>query len=243
MKAQIITPDFGKHNENLNAAIDRMDKAGYYRDLSTIIIVPALGSIPTKAVASWWNMFHPPNQKTIKMFAVGMEVGEAYSQTIQAILDHPDLSQYKYILTIEHDNIVPADLHPKLVEQMEEHPEFDAIGAIYFTKGEGGVPQIWGDPKDPIINFRPMLPVAGQLVECCGTGMGATLFKTSMFKDEKMRKPWFKTTADTTNGCFTQDLYFWMDARKNGHRCAIDCSILVGHYDLEGKFGQPDMTW
>ena len=43
------------------------------------------------------------------MFAVGMEVGEAYSQAIEAILAHPDLSKFKYILTMEHDNIPPPD--------------------------------------------------------------------------------------------------------------------------------------
>jgi predicted lipoprotein with Yx(FWY)xxD motif len=35
-----------------------------------------------------------------------------------------------------------------------------------------------------------------------------------------------------------QDLYFWNDARKYGHRCAIDCSVLVGHYD-----STTDITW
>lgn len=62
-----------------------------------------------------------------------------------------------------------------------------------------------------------------------------------MFRDPDLRKPWFKT--QTENGCATQDLYFWADARKNGYRCAVDCSVLVGHYDLEGKFGPPDMVW
>jgi hypothetical protein len=63
-----------------------------------------------------------------------------------------------------------------------------------------------------------------------------------MFKDPRLRRPWFKTTADKT-GVGTQDLYFWSDARKYGYKCAIDCSVKVGHYDLEGKFGQPDMMY
>jgi hypothetical protein len=51
-----------------------------------------------------------------------------------------------------------------------------------------------------------------------------------MFKDKKLRKPWFKTQAGA-EGVGTQDLYFWNDARSHGYRCAIDCSVLVGHYD------------
>ena len=58
-----------------------------------------------------------------------------------------------------------------------------------------------------------------------------------MFKDERLRKPWFKTTADNS-GVGTQDLYFWTDAKKNGYRCAVDCSVTVGHYDVEN-----DITW
>jgi len=99
------------------------------------------------------------------------------------------------------------------------------------------VAQIWGDPKDAL-NFRPQLPDPnGGLVECCGTGMGFNLWRLQMFKDPKLRRPWFKTIADAT-GVGTQDLYFWSDARKKGYRCAVDCSVKIGHYEKE-----TDVTW
>ena len=189
-----------------------------------------------------WNMAFPPNNGVVRILALGMEVGDAYSSAIENVLAHPDLSQWEYILTIEHDNAPPPDGVIKLVEQMEAHPEFSCIGGLYFTKGAGGCAQIWGDPKDMPLNFRPQVPDPnGGLVECCGTGMGFNLWRMSMFKDEKLRRPWFATQVK--NGVSTQDLYFWADARKHGYRCAIDCSIKVGHYDLKGDFGQPDMMW
>ena len=46
---------------------------------------------------------------------------------------------------------------------------------LEFVAYEGGVAQIWGDPKDYLLNFRPQPPIPGQLVECCGTGMGSML--------------------------------------------------------------------
>jgi hypothetical protein len=242
MKPQILAPDYGKHNDMLEESIKRLDYQGSYKDLSTIVLVPGFGTMPTKCVASWMNMFSPPNGKLYRMWAVGMEVGEAFTQSIEAILAHPDLSKFKYLLTLEHDNVPPPDGLVKLLARMEAHPEFSCIGGLYWTKGDGGVPQIWGDPKDSIINFRPQVPVPGQLVECCGTGMGFNLFRLDMFKDDRLRRPWFKTQADA-GGVGTQDLYFWGDARKYGYRCAIDCDVLVGHYDLEGKFGPPDTTW
>jgi len=233
----------GAHNADLTQTVSRLTAEGSYKDMSCIMIVPCFGSIPTKAVASWLNLYSPPNAKFTRIFAVGMEVGVAFSSAIESILAHPDLSKWKYILTLEHDNIPPPDGIVKLLAQMEKHPEYACIGGLYFTQGPGGCAQIWGDPKDPVLNFRPQLPDPnGGLVECCGTGMGFNVWRLDMFKDEKLRKPWFHT--QTEGGVGTQDLYFWSDARKHGYRCAIDCSVKVGHYDLEGKRGGiPDMVW
>lgn len=92
------------------------------------------------------------------------------------------------------------------------------------------------------MNFRPQLPDPnGGLVECCGTGMGFNLWRLSMFRDERLRKPWFKT--QTENGVSTQDLYAWTDFRKYGYRAAIACDVKVGHFDLKGDFGPADFTW
>lgn len=244
MKPQFIAPsDPGKHNSDMEATIARVRAAGSWRKLDTIILVPAAGTIPTKVVASWLNMYSPPNNQIYRMFAVGLEVGEAYSQAIEAILAHPDLSKFKYLLTLEHDNIPPPDGLIKLQERMEspEGKDFDCVGAAYWTKGPGGCLQAWGDPRDPVNNFRPMIPVPGQLVECCGTGMGMNLWRLDMFKDGDLRRPWFKT--QTEGGVATQDLAFWSDARRHGYRCAVDCAVLCGHYDYEGKFGPADTVW
>lgn len=231
MKPQIVVQDFaGHHNSQPDATRARLIKGATWKKQRVIVILPAGASIPAKAALSHWNLAFPPNNGVIRILAQGMEVGDAYSSTIDQILAHPDLSTWEYILTIEHDNLPPSDGVIALIQQMEAHPEFVCIGGLYFTKGEGGVAQIWGDPKDPVLNFRPQVPVQGQLVECCGTGMGFNLWRLSMFKDQRLRKPWFKTIAGK-EGVGTQDLYAWSDFRKYGYRCAIDCSVLVGHYD------------
>jgi hypothetical protein len=229
--------EVGKHNADLEASSTRILESGSWKDMSTVWVFPAGKTIPTKVVLSWLNMIGPPNGRLFKIATIGMEVGEAYTDAIKQILANPVLAACKYLLTVEHDNIPPSDGLVKLQKQMEAHPEFACIGGLYWTKGPDGVPQIWGDPKDPITNFRPQVPRTGQLVECCGTGMGFNLWRMDLFKDSRLRQPWFKTIADET-GAATQDLYFWGDARKYGYRCAIDCSILVGHYDVEG-----DIVW
>ncbi len=259
--------DGGRHNANLEETVSRLDRESSWRDLSTVMITPTAvavdlsglaieekdqlqkllnkaniklsGGIPPRVVASWESMMVPPNNRFVRLMAVGMEVGEAYSRCIESILAHPDLSTWKYILTREHDNAMPPDGFVQLAKRMEDHPEFAAIGGLYYTKGFSGVAQCWGDPNDHPMNFRPQKPdLNGGLVECNGTGMGFTLFRMSMFKDTKLRRPWFKTVSSREEGVGTQDLYAWGDFRKHGYRCAIDCSVKVGHYDSSS-----DIMW
>lgn len=238
---QIITfgslEGVGAHNQNLKTSVKRMEKAATWKKQRIVVILPAGKSISTKVALSHWSLIFPPNQAVIRMAAIGAEVGAAYSHAIEGILAHPELSTWEYILTIEHDNMPPSDGVLKLIEQMEAHPELSCVGGLYWTKGVGGVPQIWGDPQDPVLNYRPQIPRPGELQECCGTGMGFNLWRIAMFKDSKLRRPWFATQAGAA-GVGTQDLYFWTDARKYGYRCAIDCSVLVGHYDADA-----DKVW
>lgn len=232
MKPQITIQDFGgAHNADLGATYARLMRGASWKKQRVVLILPAGDSIPAKVALSHWNLIFPPNNGVVRILAQGQEVGEAYSSTIEYILANPELSQWEYILTIEHDNMPPQDGLLKLLERMEDHPEMACIGGLYFTKGEGGCAQIWGDVRDPVINFRPQVPdVNGGLAECYGTGMGFNLFRLDMFKDPRLRRPWFKTQKE--NGVASQDLYFWADARRYGYRCAIDCGVKVGHYDL-----------
>jgi len=221
----------GIHNLNLELARGRIIEGGSWKKQRTIALIPSAHMIPAKVALSHWNLITPPNQPFYRVLALGLEVGDAYSQAIEALVGHPELGTWEYLLTIEADNMPPPDGLLKLLKRMEAHPEFACIGGLYWTKGEGGVPQIWGDVTDPVGNYRPQAPVPGQLVECYGTGMGFNLWRLAMFKDPKLRRPFFKTRSSLEEGTGTQDLYFADDARKHGYRFAVDCDCLVGHHD------------
>ena len=230
-KPELVIQDFGgKHGLDIEKTTARLIRGASWKKQRVVVVIPAGPSIPAKVALTHWNLIFPPNNGVIRILAQGMEVGEAYSAAIEQVISHPELKDWEYLLTLEHDNTPPSDGLLKLIEKMDEHPEYSCIGGLYFTKGETGVAQIWGDPKDPVMNFRPLPPEDNELVECCGTGMGFNLWRLSMFKDEKLRKPWFKTIAGS-EGVGTQDLYAWSDFRKHGHRCAVDCSVKVGHFD------------
>lgn len=240
VKPQLVIQDLstiGRNNGAPKQTVARLSKSSTWKRQRIIVLLPTSETIASKVALSHWNLAFPPNNAVVRMLAVGMEVGEAYSQAIEQILAHPELSQWEYILTIEHDNMPPPDGVLKLLETMESNPRFTCVGGLYFTKGYGGVAQIWGDPKDPVLNFRPQVPDPnGGVIECNGTGMGFNLWRLSTFKDKKLRRPWFVTQKK--EGIATQDLYFWADAKKHGYRCAIDCSVKVGHYDLA-----QDIVW
>ena len=244
MKPQISVMDFaGAHNGNLEGVSARLIKGGSWKKQRIVVVIPAGESIPAKVALSHWNLAFSPNNGVVRILAQGMEVGEAYSTAIEGILAHPELGQWEYLCCLEHDNLVPSDGVLKLLEHLEAHPEFACISGAYWTKGPGGVFQAWGDVRDPVLNFRPQLPDPnGGLVECCGLGMGFCIFRLAMFRDEKLRRPWF-VTQKGANGVSTQDLYGWADFRKHGYRCAVACDVKVGHYDMKGEFGPPDFTW
>lgn len=227
----------GRHNLDLEASTARMIEGGTWRRQDLIVLIPSGKLIPAKAVLSWMNLVYPPNNNSVRIMTQGMEVGEAYSTAISNIIAHEQLKDFKWILTIETDNLPPPDGVLKLIKRMDDNPEYSAMSGLYWTKGEGGCAQIWGDINDPVQNYRPQPPQAGQVVECWGIGMGFALWRLEMFKDPKLRRPWFKTVAGL-EGIGTQDLYFWADARRNGYRCAVDCDVLVGHLDVK-----TDVVW
>lgn len=241
MQPQIVIPNpAGYHNEDIARSQERLFTAKSYKDLSTIIICPTRGQIPAKVVQSWMGMIRPMNQKVIgPLFAIGMEVGEAYNSMIEMIVAHPDLSHWKYILTIEEDNMPPPDGLLKLYESMDQ---YDVVGGLYWTKGEGGQPMIYGDPAVTPVNFIPQVPKTDTLQPANGLGMGFNLFKMEIFKNPAFPKPWFKTLQEFTPGVgakvYTQDLYFYENAGKLGYRFACDTRVKVGHYDVN-----MDIVW
>ncbi len=212
-----------------------------YKDSSTLIVIPTRGQIDSQVVHSWQSLISPMNQRRAIFFARGHEVGTAYNALIQMALDNPELSKWKYVLTLEDDNLVPADAHIRLLESIEAGP-FDAVGGLYFTKGEINMPMAYGDPQEyartGVLDFRPRDIVQavqqGNVVEVCGIAMGCSLYRMDLFR--KFAAPWFVTVADIIPdkgpACFTQDLSFCERAKKAGARFAVDCRVKVGHLDI-----------
>jgi hypothetical protein len=223
----------GLHNTNLEKSIERVEKSKMYKDLSTIIICPTRGLFPTRIVQSWMKLLKPMNQLVAgPIFAESMQVDEAYNSLIEYILNNDYLKKFKYILTIEEDNMPPADGLLRLYESIDE---YDVVGGLYWSKSKEAFPMLFGDPDKGLQDSKPLVPVPNTVQRANALGMGFNLFKLDMFKH--IDKPWFKTVetsnpAEGTN-VMTQDFYFYRKAGELGYKFACDNRVLVGHYSAK----------
>jgi len=223
-----------------------------YKDASTVIVIPTRGKylldgkeieglIHARVVSAWQALISPMNQKRAILFASGHEVGKSYDAMIAMILAHPELKNWKYVLTLEDDNIPPPDAHIRLLESIE-WGNYDAVSALYFTKGDVNMPMAYGDPDEyartGVLDFRPRdvreALAAGQIMKVNGLAMGCALWRMSLFRD--VPAPWYVTLNDLVPGKgvvgMTQDLSACKRWREAGKRFAVDMRVKVGHLDI-----------
>lgn len=214
----------GAHNNNPKAA-ERIIKGGTYKDLSTVWVTPTKDHRLDDQVVfqSWLTLLMPQNQKISRVCIANAEVGEAYNAAVEMMLND---GPWKYMLTVEVDNLPPRDGLLKLYETAQH---YDVVGGLYWSKGENGFPMVLGNPADPDSpdSFLPQ-PPTGDVQPCNGMGMGFTLFSMDIFR--KLPKPWFVTEPGKT-----QDCYFFERAKKAGFKFAVDGRVKVGHISFDTR--------
>lgn len=209
----------------------------------TIVMVPTRGMVHHRVVAAWQGLLSPPNQARAFFFCAGDEVGVAYNRMIERVLADPELSTWDYILTLEDDNLPPADAHIRLLESIKD-TRCDAVSGIYWTKGDYQMPMAYGDPAEyqatGRLDFRPRTPdecrralANGLTMPVNGIAMGCGLWRMGLFRE--VAAPWFVTVSDVIDGkaqTYTQDLNFCEKAVRQGKRFAVDFRVRVGHLDV-----------
>lgn len=229
MKPEIIIggDTVGQHAKELAATRRRLKAGKQYIDLSTVRVLPTRGTVPIRVMEALENLQTPMNNAFVRVNVSGMEVGDAYCQAVDIIKTH--LPQFRFMLTVEEDNLPPSDGLLKLYENIctckvlcSDH--YAIVAGLYFTKGPGGQPMIYGDPSGAF-GYQPQVPRTDQIQECNGTGMGFTLWRLDVF--EHIAKPYFETATG-----YTQDLYCMKKVREAGYRIASDNRVKVGHLDV-----------
>jgi hypothetical protein len=226
----------GRHNRDLSRSALRVYDGQSYRDQSTVCVMPCRdNTVDIKVEDAIDGLIKPMNQGFVRLNMRGFEVADAYNEALKTILANPQLSKFKFLLTVESDNLPPPDGLLRLIKHIFASC-YAGIGGLYWTKGEGGMPMIYGDPREFPINFRPLTPVADTLMECRGIAMGFTLWDLELFKDKALGPPWFETKQnyDPAKGAelATQDLAFCAKACEAGYRFAVATDVKVGHVDF-----------
>lgn len=243
-EVKIVPSSEGYHNMDPEASRDRVLKGATYRDCSTVAVVPVVNEQPLhwKVSAALKSLMVPMNNRFHLQFVEGMEVAGAYNAAVDLILGNSELSKYKFVLTVEHDNTPPPDGLLRLLETMSSGP-WAGVGGLYWTKGEGGLPMIYGDPSDPVVHFRPQVPRIEAVQECRGIAMGFTLWDMDIFRDARLGPPWFRTVQEFSpyvgvrGG--TQDLDWCSRAGALGYRFCVDTRVRVGHVQFEATRTHP----
>ena len=249
---EAVDPDFGvgisdlmQREEMLGHARLEMLPGSTFAENSTVVVTPSRDEkVHWKVARSWLNLCPPMNGFRPWLWAVGDEVGKAYTRTIQNILNDPVLSKCKYLLTLEDDNVIPPDAHILLLDTINSLPELDVVSGIYFTKGALNMPMAYGDPrsleKTGKVDFKPRdikkaarADSPGNIMEVNGVGMGCCLWKMDLFRE--IEPPWYVTVSgfvpEKGLACITQDLFFCERLRLKGKRLAVDLRVRVGHID------------
>ena len=208
-----------------------------YQDSSTVFICPTRGQVDVTVVEAWNRLVPVPNQRRHMLFMKGDEVGVAYNRALETIFNDYRLSRYKYVMTMEDDNIPPPDAHMRLLDRIQQNPEYDGIGGLYFKKEAPFQALLLGDPvrfaTTGVFDALPRDPrryiEEGALVEVNCLPMGCTIYKMDLFR--RLPKPWFATIANQ-HIRQTQDAMFCETAKWQGARFAVDCGLRVGHLDV-----------
>jgi hypothetical protein len=229
----------GFHSDKEDFSKLRLVKGASYRDCSTICLLPTrteTESLHVKVADGYKNLITPMNQKFSAIRLTGMEVADAYNHGVSQVLSHPELKDWKFLLTYESDNIPPPDGLVKLIETIYSGP-WAGVGGLYWTKGEAGMPMIYGNPKSVDTSWKPQVPEPDTAQECRGLAMGFTLWDLSLFSDKRLGPPWFKTKHDYVPyegvSAATQDLEFCGRAQELGYRFCVDTRVRVGHVQFE----------
>jgi hypothetical protein len=193
-------------------------KAQAFRDRSIVSVCPTrgvidpetdrqiMGGMDEETVMAWEALQWPQNgRKTPLRFAVGYEVGMAYEAFVDFVLAS-SVGSFKYLLTIEDDNLPPPDGVMKLIRAIEEEETadgkpYDAVAGLYFMKDRTNTPLAFGDPeeyrKTGTLRFPAADPaklVPGKVNEVLAVPMGFTLWRMDLFRE--IEKPWYVSLDD-----------------------------------------------
>jgi len=130
-------------------------------------------------------------------------------------------NNYDYFFSLEQDVIPPKDIIERLLEAKKE-----IIAGVYYTeykiKGKQVIrPLMWEKVNEETLQFMTDQAETNQVVNVDVTGLGCIMISRKVLEKVKFR-------VEKENEAF-DDLFFCVDAEKNGYKIYVDTSIKCKH--------------
>ena len=187
------------------------------------------------------GMVMPTNFSMHSRYVPFMEVGRARN----LLIHEAKMIGAKYLLFLDEDVIFPANLAPKLLFHLANHPDWTFVAGVYATKSIPPEPMIykeWGQG----VHWGWK---SGELIQVLFTGMGCSLIRMSdleLLEAEEYhdKDPWrsadvvvkeyFKTQQVTSNvekTGWTEDAFFFKKLQDAGLKAYVDTGLECDHFD------------
>lgn len=156
----------------------------------------------------------------------GYQIDEMRNSLVEVALEH----KMTHILFLDTDMSFPQDMIVKMIEDLEDNKEYEAITGLYVRKTPPYLPHIY--PKFLKTN---KFGIAGiypteELSEVEGAGMGCCIINMKVFK--RTKKPYFKMGGNIRGAKgLGEDLYFCAKAKP---KMLCDTRIKCSHYKQVG---------
>lgn len=229
-----------------------------------LIATPATGLVRMEWVSARYGQIIPTNWSHVEFvqymssyIPLGFQVAEAENIIAKQMIE----GEFEWLLSIEHDNVLPPNAFVKLNQYMIKG-DIPVVGGLYFTKGQPPEPMIYREPgKGYYADWK-----LGDKVWCRGLPFGCTLIHRSIIKALWDEAPEYAIGNTTTRRVFkhpqanddeigmfnisgTTDLQFcneciekkifekagWPDFQKKEFPFLVDTSIFVKHIDNNGN--------
>ncbi|MHC4707619.1 MAG: hypothetical protein ACYS8I_11105 [Planctomycetota bacterium] len=155
---------------------------------------------------------------------------------VNDVMTDPEI---EFVLFIDEDTEVTANIISRLVDRMDQFPKLAAIQPRYYIRGypydlmaflpdeEAGFQEGSGAPnklRTPTVEEEESLQDADGMLWCHAIGNSCSLIRTDILR--KVGPPWFKTGQH-----HTEDIFFYskLHGALQGVQVAMDMTFTCGH--------------
>lgn len=151
----------------------------------------------------------------------GYTIGRPYPQCHEELADIAVNQDFKYILFVEDDILLPPNAILKLVKA-----DKDVITGIYWDRRTGDDSHILVSK-----NYGELLDLdkEEEIFEIDNAGIGCVLIKTEVLRN--IAKPWFDVGVIDDIVTSTSDVWFYHKLKKAGYKAYAHKGVQCGHID------------